>query len=71
MARKSKKVIELLEAVSSLNAIRMQMRVMATLLKTSHKKPLLEDFQKLERAQVNVNRKVRSLANQLHVKLQN
>ena len=71
MARKSKKVIELLEAVSSLNAIRMQMRVMARLLKTSNKKPLLEDFQKLERAQVNVNRKVRSLANQLHVKLQN
>ena len=71
MARKSKKVNELLEAVANLNAIRIQMEAMKRLVRSNKQQPLLDDFRKLERVHIMINRKVRSLANQLHVKIQN
>ena len=71
MARSSRKVKALIDAVADLNAIRCELECWRVSQNTKTKDDKINEFRQLERVQAKMNRKVRLLANQLHVKLTN
>ena len=71
MARNSRKVKALIDAVADLNAIRCELECWRVLQNTKIKDNKINEFRQLERVQAKMNQKVRLLANQLHVKIMN